>query len=212
METLHTILLGPYKYLLKATIPTLSTEEKEKVLAQMRCFNYSGFTGRVYGNIISYHKSFVGRDYKAWAQMALFVIGDYLSEGQRRVLLSLSKVHVYVQTHIYTCILVTPQILRDTVDISYILNLQVFRIAYCIPFREEDELLCQEVCQQFVDTAKQYLPELLQKRKVHMLLHLVECMREFGPTASFNTERYACHEHVYSYISRWRHESHHCMV
>lgn len=32
--------------------------------------------------------------------------------------------------------------------------------------------------------------ELLQKSKVHLLLHLVECMMEFGPTAAFNTERY----------------------
>lgn len=100
METLHSILLGPYKYLLKTTIPGLKPQEKQEVLARMRQFHYSGFDGRVYGNVIRHHQSFVGRDYKAWAQMALFVIGSYLSDNQKKVLLSLSKVtvHVYMST------------------------------------------------------------------------------------------------------------------
>ena len=84
--------MGPYKYLLKATIPGLTPEEKQQVLARMRAFHYSGFDTRVYGNVIQHHKSFVGRDYKAWAQMAPFIIGTYLSEHQQRVLVALSKV------------------------------------------------------------------------------------------------------------------------
>lgn len=59
MESLHTILLGPYKYLLKQTIPTLSTQQKEEVLARVRGFNYSGFDVHLVGNVIQYHKSFV---------------------------------------------------------------------------------------------------------------------------------------------------------
>ena len=60
-------------------------------------FNYSGFNGRVIGNIIYHHKSFVGRDYKAWAQMALFIIGPYLSDCQKPVLFALSKVYIHYQ-------------------------------------------------------------------------------------------------------------------
>ena len=96
METLHTILLGPYKYLLKVTIPTLTNRQKQEVLARVRAFNYSGFDVRMFGNVVLHHKSFVGRDYKAWAQMALFIIGPYLSTSQERVLLSLSKVSLQV--------------------------------------------------------------------------------------------------------------------
>ncbi len=69
VEVLHSILLGPYKYLLKTFIPRLSPTQKRQVLAKMSAFNYSGFKGKVIGNLISYHKSFVGRDYKAWAQL-----------------------------------------------------------------------------------------------------------------------------------------------
>lgn len=58
----------------------------------MRAFNYYGFDGKVLGNVVYHHKSFVGRDYKAWAQMALFIIGSYLPDELCGVWLSLSKV------------------------------------------------------------------------------------------------------------------------
>lgn len=74
--------LGSYP--LKATIQGLSLQEKKEVLARVQGFHNSGFDGRVYGNVIRHHRSFVGRDYKAWAQMALFVIGSYLSDNHRR--------------------------------------------------------------------------------------------------------------------------------
>jgi hypothetical protein len=92
VESLHTILLGPYKYLLKSTIPKLSKQHKEEILARMRAFSYSGFRVRVFGNVIRHHQSFVGRDYKGWAQMALFVLYPYLSHADKAVWLSLSKV------------------------------------------------------------------------------------------------------------------------
>ena len=93
IETLHTILLGPYKYLLKTTIPKLSVRQKDEVLARIRAFNFSGFRVRLIGNVVRYHKSFVGRDYKAWAQMAPFIICPYLSEGDKSIWLALSKVN-----------------------------------------------------------------------------------------------------------------------
>lgn len=92
VETLHTVLLGPYKYLLSDAMSSLTTQQKKEVLAKTRAFNYSGFDGKVLGNIVHHHKFFVGRDYKAWAQMALFIIGNYLSEEKCAVLLALSKV------------------------------------------------------------------------------------------------------------------------
>lgn len=93
MESLHTLLLGPYKYLLKSTIPKLSVQQKAEILARIRDFNYSGFGCRVIGNVIYYHQSFVGRDYKAWAQMSLSIIYPYLSNGDKAVWLALSKVN-----------------------------------------------------------------------------------------------------------------------
>ena len=36
---------------------------------------------------------------------------------------------------------------------------------------------------------------MLNKQKVHLILHLVECMEQFGPTSAFNSERY-----MYMYV------------
>ena len=95
IESLHTYPVGAIKYLLKCTVPTLSKVQKEEVLARIRAFNYSGFKVRLQGNMIRHHQSFVGRDYKAWAQMAVFIIYPYLSESDKKVWLALSNVSYY---------------------------------------------------------------------------------------------------------------------
>ena len=50
MEILHTILLGPYMYLLKKVMPTLNARQNE-VLARKTAFNYSGFDGKVLNHL-----------------------------------------------------------------------------------------------------------------------------------------------------------------
>lgn len=45
------------------------------------------------------------------------------------------------------------------------------------------------MCKRFLQDVKDSRPEMLKKPKVHILLHLVECIRLFGPTSSFNSER-----------------------
>ena len=42
VETLHTILLGPYKYLLRSLIGRLTTAHKEKIQARLSSFDFSG--------------------------------------------------------------------------------------------------------------------------------------------------------------------------
>ncbi len=68
--------------------------KQEELLARMRAFNYSGFAGEVLGNTVYYHKSIVRSEYKAWAQVALF-ISPYLNEADKRVWLGLSKVWIF---------------------------------------------------------------------------------------------------------------------
>lgn len=54
MEILHTILLGPVKYLLKEFIPSLSSQQKLEVLARITSIGGSGIEGKVYGNVCYY--------------------------------------------------------------------------------------------------------------------------------------------------------------
>ena len=92
VEALHTIPLGICKAFLKDVMPKLSPTQKREVLARIRAFNHSGFKVKIHGNVCYHYQSFVGRDYKAWMQMAIFILSPYLSNGELIVLVNLSKV------------------------------------------------------------------------------------------------------------------------
>ena len=100
IECLHTILLGPYKYLLHITMQKVSQQHKKEILARISVFDYSGFERRLTGNVCRYHKSFVGRDYKLWAQMAVFILEPYLEQEELDVWLKLSHVSQYLYMNI----------------------------------------------------------------------------------------------------------------
>ena len=89
--------MGAYKYLLKLLMKRLHTAEKKELLAKVADFNYSGMECKISGNLCYHYKSFVGRDYKALAQIALYLFGPYLSPEEKELWLALSKVLVYNQ-------------------------------------------------------------------------------------------------------------------
>lgn len=95
-EVLHTLLLGAHKYLLKLLMKRLCTAEKKELLAKLAAFNYSGMEVKISGSLCYHYQSFVGRDYKALAQIALYLFGPYLLPAEKAVWLALSKVHMYV--------------------------------------------------------------------------------------------------------------------
>eukprot|EP00731_Ephydatia_muelleri_P005893 Em0003g141a len=133
--------------------PIYEPWQKREILARVRAFNTSGFRVKMYGNVCQYYQSFLGRDFKAWAQMAIFILKPYLNEGQAAVWLSFSK---------------------------------LFQIAICVDASKAAEW--QSVCQGFIDAVKQHMPSLLQKPKTHMILHLIQCMKDIGPSSAFSAE------------------------
>ena len=75
-------------------MPNMSAVQKKEIQARVRAFNTSGFSTKLHGSVCYYCQSFIGRDFKGWMQMALFIISLYLSDGQKEVLLALSKVSI----------------------------------------------------------------------------------------------------------------------
>ena len=72
VESLHTVLLGACKYMLRSFLDSRNAAERKKVGIMVDLFPYCGFSCRVTGNI-RYYRSFVGRDFKAFLQMAMFI-------------------------------------------------------------------------------------------------------------------------------------------
>jgi len=97
------VLLGPYKYLLGKTMKALSPSQKKEFLARILSFNHSGFTARLTSNVTRYSQSFVGRDFKLWAQMAPFILKPYLTAGELELWIALSDVRYrYFYTFIHS--------------------------------------------------------------------------------------------------------------
>ena len=73
-------------------MPKMNAQTKREILARVSAFSQSGFTSKMYGNVCQYYQSFVGRNYKGWAQKALLILSPYLNDGEKQVLLTFSKV------------------------------------------------------------------------------------------------------------------------
>ena len=154
----------------------LTKKEKEQIQAFMNAFDYSGFEVIPKPKrICNCSGSLVGRDTKAFAQMALFTLEPYLSAGEKEVWIAMLKVHIH----------------QPCQHALYISLIQVFRIAYCGTLRTSMLDAYQGTCDAFVQAIKEHNPSMLKKKKkVHLVLHLQAALREFGPTSAYNTERY----------------------
>ena len=96
MEAHHTILLGPYKYLLRSLMGRQNSAAKAEIQARIKAINFSGFEAKLSYNICRHYQSFIGRDFKALAQIALFLLTLYMTEQEKVMWLALSKVHMHI--------------------------------------------------------------------------------------------------------------------
>ena len=177
VETLHTILLGPYKYMLRSLMERLRSSQKEEIQARVEVFDFSGFDTKLSYNLCRHFRSFAGRDFKAIAQCGLFILGPYMAPSEKLLWLSLSKVAIRSLFYAVTIIL------QYSCRSSKLFIASLFSTT-------ASKSIYQQICQDFVSIIKQNSPELPKKVKIHLLLHLVQSMSDFGPTSAFNTERY----------------------
>ena len=67
---------------------------------------------------------------------------------------------------------------------------QVFKLCYCHSVRGNDLHKYHSTVKSFVECVHASSPEMQQKVKIHLLLHLPDNMVDFGPPSNYNTERY----------------------
>lgn len=70
-----------------------SARQKKEIMARIRAFSHCGLSCKLSGNI-SYFKSFVGRDFKAIMQIALFIFEPYFNQAGKECWILLSKVNL----------------------------------------------------------------------------------------------------------------------
>ena len=180
VECLHTLLLGPFKYITEHLMNRLTASQKCEVQSKIRGFDFTPFQYSLSPGVCHHYLSFHGRDFKILAQVCLFTLWDHLLPAEKQVWLSLCKVHSP------RWILYTKQYQHET--------LQVFQIAYCEQ-TEIDEV--ESRCQDLIKHVKALDDSFLTRPKFHLLLHLADNVREFGPTSAYNTEKYIhvlCHQ------------------
>ena len=85
METLHTILLGPYNYLLHALTSHLTATQKHDLQVWLLLFDFSGLEHKLSYNLVRHFKSFVGRDFKPLAQVSLILLGSCMTPDEKHV-------------------------------------------------------------------------------------------------------------------------------
>ncbi|KAL5484433.1 hypothetical protein EMCRGX_G020930 [Ephydatia muelleri] len=65
----------------------------------------------------------------------------------------------------------------------------VFAIAYAKSYNRHLKEQWKSVCQNFIDSVKVHFLNLLRRPKMHLILHLIECLEQYGPTSAFSAER-----------------------
>ncbi|KAK0448235.1 hypothetical protein EV421DRAFT_1900873 [Armillaria borealis] len=164
VEILHVVLLGFIKYFWRDLIHNqLKGKDDKKALLETRLSSLDvsglGISPLAGHTLVTYAGSLTGRDFRAIAQVAPYVIYDLVSEECRNAWISLSKMVPLIWQ---------PQI--DNLD-SYL------------------DTLTNEV-QSFLLTTAKWTNRWFNKPKFHILVHLPEHVRRFGPAMLFATEAF----------------------
>ena len=157
---------------------SLSSAHKKEILARIKSWPYCRFSERITGNIVYHYKSFVGQDFKAWLQMVIFIIPFIVSDQEIECWFGF----------ISTIIMLLYNLTKLCLQCSCL---------YCLNLTRS---VINNISRNFVTLITQYSPEYSRRLKIHILLHLADDLRQFGPQNLFNTERYSTANYDTSFL------------
>ncbi|XP_028417046.1 uncharacterized protein LOC114541311 isoform X2 [Dendronephthya gigantea] len=73
------------------TMKSLPAAEKKKIKAKIEAFDFSAFSRRLPSSFVKNYGSCVGRDFKLWAQVSVFILDGIISDDQLQVWFYLSN-------------------------------------------------------------------------------------------------------------------------
>ncbi|KAJ3380151.1 hypothetical protein HDU80_002210, partial [Chytriomyces hyalinus] len=101
VEILHCVLLGIVKYSMRGLIESLSSQGKQDLKATLEGLSYIGMPGNIHGHsMVHYVHSLIGKDFRAFSQIAPFALSAVVSESVLKMWMSLSRLtcHLYSST------------------------------------------------------------------------------------------------------------------
>ncbi|RDB27987.1 hypothetical protein Hypma_002121 [Hypsizygus marmoreus] len=164
VEILHVILLGFVKYLWRDVVQNqLKKKQDKKDLLETRLSSLNvsglGISPLAGHTLVQYSGSLTGRDFRAIAQVAPFVIYDLVSPECLATWVALSKL--------------IPLIWQPDID----------DVNTHLPLLEKE-------ITNFLLCAARWTNRWFNKPKFHILVHLVDHIRQFGPAILFATEAF----------------------
>ena len=180
VEILHVVLLGFVKYLWRDLVQNQlgnNTEKKNLLATRLSSFDVSGLgiSPLAGQTLVQYSGSLTGRDFRAIAQAAPFVAYDLVSEDCLNTWVALSRLIPLIWQ---------PEI--EDID-AHCVSLHSYVII--ISYSAIQVLLDREI-EHFLLCAARWTIRWFNKPKFHILLHLTEHIRRFGPAILFATEAF----------------------
>ncbi|KAG9121224.1 hypothetical protein FRC07_002910 [Ceratobasidium sp. 392] len=172
-ETLHTILLGTAKYLWAESVRQMDKGNNFALFStRLRSVSVSGLnTGPIPGYILSNRGSLNGKHFKVLLQTACFCLHNLVDNNVLDAWVALGRLTVLAW---YPVI--------DNID------------EYAVEFKA--------TINDFLYTVAKSVPALVvQKAKIHLLVHMPLFVRRFGPLLGPNSERYESFNSVFRSVS-----------
>ncbi|KAG8953004.1 hypothetical protein FRC03_011958 [Tulasnella sp. 419] len=162
VEILHVILLGILKYFWRDAVARVSDQHKPTLIARLSSLNTSGLGIPTIGGktLVQYCRSLTGRDFRVISQVAPFVLHD--------LDLPMECLKAWMALTSLVPLIWQPEI-PDVVQHLSAIKSGIDHLLNC--------------------TAR-WTPRWFNKPKFHILLHLVDHIRDFGPASLFATEAF----------------------
>ncbi|KAL9931362.1 hypothetical protein V8E36_009759, partial [Tilletia maclaganii] len=181
VEVLHSLLLRPAKYLLKATKRLLKADQLDHLQLTLECLNTDGLqcgSGIRAAYFIRHADSLLGKELKICVQVMPMALGILKEQGRCESKLWMAWVALgRLSRAVYA-----KEIPREGLD-DHLVELDAALVAfygayvYLLPF------------------------DLLYKPKLHLLSHLCDHVRSFGTASMFHTERYEANNTIIRNVS-----------
>ncbi|XP_070573817.1 uncharacterized protein [Ptychodera flava] len=95
-ERLHNIELGIVKIFTHLTFEMIGATDKVEIEHKLKAFDWTAFKRTLSPSFVYKHQSYVGRDFKLWAQVAPFILASNVPPGHLQLWHLISEVFVFV--------------------------------------------------------------------------------------------------------------------